>query len=197
MGMYVPQMQKSWTGYDAGKNIANNLLEAVKMNREYEHKSNVMAMEQEKLDMLKESYGLDKTQREVDMHVFKTREAHNKKADADYLKYDREKQKFAEDREAWDTKEGWWRMNPFKDEADYATEYDELYPDAKPKIENPEYGEYFEEKGTLPSAPFVPEEGTYDTRRRTFDETLNALMYPNGNLMNMSGLSHYATFDDE
>jgi hypothetical protein len=195
--MYVPAMQEVKSGPEWGKNIAGSLLEAVKMNREYEHKGNVMAMEREKLDMLKESYGLDKTQREVDMHVFKTREAHNKKADADYLKYAREKQKFAKDREAWDTKEGWWRMNPFKDEADYAPEYDILNPDAKPKMENPEYGEYFEEKGTLPSAPFMPEEGTYDTRRRTFDETLSALMYPNGNLMNYGGLSHFATYDDE
>lgn len=194
--MYVPAMQEVQRGPEWGKNIAGSLLEGVKMNREFEHKENVMAMEQQKLDMLKESYGLEKKQREVDMHVAKTREAHNKKADADYLEYDRKKQLFAKDREAWDTKEGWWRMNPFKDEADYATEYDELNPDAKPKMENPEYGEYFEEQGVLPSAPFMPEEMLYDTRRRTFDETLNAL-YPQGNLMNMSGVSHYATFDDE
>lgn len=194
--MYVPAMQEVRRGPEWGKNVAGSLLEAVKMNREYEHKDNVMAMEREKLDMLQETYGLQKKQREVDMHVFKTREAHNKKADEDYLKYKREKDVFAERRERWDTKEGWWRLNPFKDEAGYAADYDKLNPDAKPKMENPEYGEYFEEQGVLPSAPFMPQEGTYDTRRRTFDETLNAL-YPNGNLMNNSGLSHYATFDDE
>jgi len=196
MGMYVPAMQEVKRGPEWGKNVAGSLLEAVKMNREYEHKGNVMAMEQQKLDMLKESYGLDKQRRKVDIHVAKTREAHGKKAREDYLEYDRKKQAFAEGREAWDTKEGWWRMNPFKDEADYAIEYDELYPDRKPVMENPVYGDYFEKQGVLPSAPFLPEEMTYDTRYRTPDETLNAL-YSQGNLMNYSGLSHTATFDDE
>ena len=196
MGMYVPQMQQVQRGPEWGKNVAGSLLEAVKMNREFEHKDNVMAMEQQKLDMLKEEVMLKKKQRAVDMHVAKTRESHGKKAREDYLEYDRKKKAFAEGREAWDTKEGWWRMNPFKDEADYATDYDKLNPDAKPVMENPVYGDYFEEQGVLPSAPFLPEEMTYDTRHRTPDETLNAL-YPQGNLMNYSGLSHYATFDDE
>ena len=56
MGMYVPGMQQRFTGYDAGKNIANNLLEAVKMNREFEHKDNVMDLEEQKIAIQEDQF---------------------------------------------------------------------------------------------------------------------------------------------
>jgi len=97
MGMYVPQMQRAWTGYDAGKNIANNLLEAVKMNREYEHKSNVMDMEQEKLDLWKQDReydkGITRAQREADDIMYKQFSERNKE-DALLLRWENQKKKY-------------------------------------------------------------------------------------------------------
>ena len=97
MGMYVPQMQRAWTGYDAGKNIANNLLEAVKMNREYEHKSNVMDMERQRFDIEMEEA---KFKREMNLARRKSDDVRLKQnakramADQKLMNWDRKRQKY-------------------------------------------------------------------------------------------------------
>tara|TARA_R110000765_G_scaffold425415_1_gene538315 strand:+ start:719 stop:1288 length:570 start_codon:yes stop_codon:yes gene_type:complete len=189
MGMYVPGMQQRFTGYDAGKNIANNLLEAVKMNREFEHKDNVMQMEQQKLDMVKESYALDQQRNKANMYVAKTREAHAPK-EAEYLKYNRERQAYGEKKET-----DWYRWNPFMGESDYRDEYDEKHG-GPPDVTNPKYAKKFEELGVLPDDRYLPEDMQVDTKTRTSDETLNAL-YGSGLMNNYGGSSHYATFDED
>ena len=190
MGMYVPGMQQRFTGYDAGKNIANNLLEAVKMNREFEHKDNVMQMEQQKLDMVRESYELDKQRNKANMYVAKTREAHASK-EAEYLKYNRERDAYGEKRES-----AWTEWNPLKGKLDYKDEFDVINEGKKPDVTNPKYAEKFEEFGVLPDDRYLPEDMRVDTKSRTSDETLNAL-YGSGLMNNYGGSSHYATFDED
>ena len=185
MAMYVPGMQQRFTGYDAGRNIANNLLEAVKMNREFEHKQNAMSMEQEKLGMLKESFNQDKKTNEANIYVAGQRELGSQR-ERDYLDYNQRRKAFGEKQE-----NRWYEINPFKGEKEFRDEFD-LKEGGAPERLQPRYAEEFKNLGGLPSGDYVPDVMRTDVTRNTSLETYNAL-YPNG-LMNNS---HYATFDDE
>ncbi len=168
MATYIPQMNTQTSRNNWGQSVANNLLEAVKMNRQHEIDTNRQNMQREQLEMQKQVVldSKDRTEKQYNVDVASIKDQTLERD------YDRDVAKWKKDRSEFTNRNNkWW---DFKSDKDFRQEYEDANPYPKPP-DNSLLG-VVEQNKVLPSRNLPIDAYSPEGRNLLEEEVLQELM---------------------